>query len=137
MRWTDPSFGGLGKRGVPPFLTVCLDARRGKLYTRSYRYHEKGWRALGPARVLSIDALGSELPPGSWIAGDGVPKLIAKNLAVAPEKKWIPRAATLIELLEAKDPLLKKLKHPREFLPVYLRSSEAEEKLKDNAQKIQ
>jgi hypothetical protein len=35
----------------------------------------------------------------------------------------------LIELFEAKDLLLQKLTRPKDFLPVYLRRSEAEERL--------
>jgi len=112
-----------------PNLTVCLDARRGKLYARSYRYHKKRWLPSGPSRVLPVDAVKSELSDGSWIAGDGTPKLDVAGFTVAPEKSWGPRAATLITLFETKDPLLKKLRRPKEFLPVYLRSSEAEEKL--------
>ena len=112
-------------------LTVCLDARRGKLYSRSYHYHKKGWRPIGPSRVVPIDAMISELSRKSWIAGDGITKLATENVSVAPEKSWIPRAATLIALFEAKDPLLKKMTRPKDFLPVYLRSSEAEERLKD------
>ncbi|OGX11814.1 MAG: tRNA (adenosine(37)-N6)-threonylcarbamoyltransferase complex dimerization subunit type 1 TsaB [Omnitrophica bacterium RIFOXYB12_FULL_50_7] len=111
-------------------LAVCLDARRGKLYTRSYCSHGKRWLPSGPPRVVSIDEMISGLPAGSWITGDGVTKLAAKDLAVVPEKNWSPRAATLIRLFEMQDPLLKKLTRPKEFLPVYLRSSEAEEKLK-------
>ena len=112
-------------------LTVCLDARRGKLYARSYRYHKRKWLPSGPSRVMLIDAVKSALSDGSWIAGDGTHKLGDASFTVAPEKNWGPRAATLIALFETKDPLLKKLRCPKEFLPVYLRSSEAEEKLKD------
>ncbi len=122
----------IGKRCLAPLnLAVCLDARRGKLYSRSYRYHKKGWRPSGPSRIVPIGKIVSELPEGSWIAGDGITKLTTRGLAVVPERNWFPRASALIALFEAKDPLLKKLTRPKEFLPVYLRSSEAEEKLKD------
>jgi len=112
-------------------LTVCLDARRGKLYTRSYCYHKKRWNPRGPSRVLPIETMASRLPEGSWIAGDGIRKFDPKGSAIAPEKSWYPKASTLISLFEAKDPLLKLLRSPKEFLPVYLRSSEPEEKLKE------
>ncbi len=118
-------------------LVVCLDARRGKLYTRAYRYDGEKWRPSGPSRVVPIGELNSELPEGTWIAGDGIKKLDPRNFSVAPERGWIPRAATLITLFETKNPLLKKLLRPKEFLPVYLRRSEPEEKLKDKAQRIQ
>ena len=112
-------------------LTVCLDARRGKLYTRSYRYYKEGWNPRGPSRVLPIDKTVSGLPAGSWIAGDGVKKFDARRWGVTPEKSWRPKASTLIALFETKSRLLKRLLAPKEFLPVYLRSSEAEERLKD------
>jgi tRNA threonylcarbamoyladenosine biosynthesis protein TsaB len=112
-------------------LTVCLDARRGKLYARSYRYYKEGWSPRGPSRVLPIDKTVSGLPAGSWIAGDGVKKFDAREWDVAPEKSWQPKASALITLFETENQLLKKLVTPKEFLPVYLRSSEAEEKMKD------
>jgi tRNA threonylcarbamoyl adenosine modification protein YeaZ len=118
-------------RGQNKNLAVCLDARRGKLYTRLYRYHGKRWCSSGPARVQPISTLGPELPSGSWLAGDGVRKFDVRGFRATPETDWVPKAATLITLFEMKNPLLKRLRHPKEFLPVYLRSSEAEEKLKD------
>jgi hypothetical protein len=66
-----------------------------------------------------------------WIAGDGIKKFDPDGWTLLPEKCWHPKASTLIELFETKDPLLKKLSGPNEFLPVYLRSSEPEEKLRD------
>jgi len=119
------------KPGRHANLTVCLDARRGKLYTRSYRYYKERWNSRGPSRVLPIAKMVSGLLAGSWIAGDGVKKFEARGFEIAPEKSWHPRASILIELLEAKSPFLKNLKSPGEFLPVYLRSSEPEERLKD------
>lgn len=112
-------------------LTVCLDARRGKIYLRSYGYRGKRWNPCGPARVLPLGAMVSELPRGSLIAGDGVKKFDASGFVIAPEKSWCPQASTLIALFEAKDPLLKRLVAPKEFLPAYMRDSEPEEKLKD------
>ena len=112
-------------------LTICLDARRGKLYSRAYRYQGRKWRSSSPSHVLSIDALSAEISKKSWIAGDGIKKMNTKDFAMVPERDWVPRAATLITLFETKNPLLRKLRRPKEFLPVYLRNSEAEEKLKD------
>ena len=112
-------------------LTVCLDARRGKLYTRSYGFPQRGLAPRGPACVLSFAEMLQKLPADSLIAGDGVPKIDASGLTVLPEKSWAPQAATLIELFETKSPLLKKLTSPRSLLPFYLRSSEAEERLRE------
>lgn len=112
-------------------LTVCLDARRGKLYSRSYRYLKERWIPREPTRVVSLGDMDRVLPERSQIAGDGISKLTHKNLVPTPKRSWIPRAATLITLFEKKDPLLKKIKSPKEFLPFYLRRSEPEEKLFD------
>lgn len=112
-------------------LAVCLDARRGKLYTRSYRYYKKGWYPSSPSRVLPIGRSGPQFSEKDRVAGDGIYKLDAKGFRVVPEKNWIPQAAALITLFEKKSPLLKRLRRPKEFLPAYLRSSEPEEKLKD------
>ena len=117
------------KGTVPSSLTVCLDARRGKLYVRSYASRGKKWRPCGPSRVVAIKDMTGVIPAGSRVAGDGVTKFDAQGFEIAPAKDGIPRASTLIELFETKDPLLKKLKHPKEFLPAYLRFSEPEERL--------
>jgi tRNA threonylcarbamoyl adenosine modification protein YeaZ len=120
------------KRSQSPCnLTVCLDARRGKLYARSYHYQNERWMPDGPSRVALLEEISQRLPSGCLIAGDGINKFDAKGFTVAPEKSWIPRSATLIKLFEAGDPLLKKLSRPKEFLPVDLRSSEAEVRVKD------
>jgi tRNA threonylcarbamoyl adenosine modification protein YeaZ len=121
-----------GKRGLAPSnLAVCLDARRGKLYTRSYRHRGGRWIPVGPYRVTSSEEMDAQLPRGGWVAGDGIRKFDPKGLVVMPEKAWIPRASTLVELFETKNPVLKKLLRPKEFLPVYLRRSEPEEKLSE------
>ena len=111
-------------------LAVCLDARRGKIYARSYAFRKKGWIPGGPASVLSFEEMLRQIPKNSLLAGDGIPKIDARGFGILPEKSWHPRAAGLIELFEAGSPLLKKLASPRALLPFYLRSSEAEERLK-------
>lgn len=129
--------GGEKKGGTPLVLTVCLDAKRDKLYTRSYRYFDKkGWKPEGPPGVLFCKEAAREIRPGSPVAGDGVTRFETRDFSVVSEKNWHPRASALIELFEAQSPLLKKLTRPKEFLPFYLRSSEPEERLKE-ARKLQ
>lgn len=123
-----PALSDLPLKG-PQNLAVCLDARRGKLYTRSYRYNRKRWVACGPSRVVPLAEMASSLSREIQVVGDGLTKLGAQVLALSLKDPGVPRASTLIELFEAKDPLLKKLKRPKDFLPVYLRRSEPEEKL--------
>jgi len=122
---------GPGPSNLTESLTVCVDARRGKLYARSYRYHKKRWAACGPSRVVPIHEIASALSRESRIVGDGFSKINPRILIATSNDSEVPRAATLIELFEAKDPLLKELKRPKEFLPVYLRRSEPEERLSE------
>jgi tRNA threonylcarbamoyladenosine biosynthesis protein TsaB len=109
-----------------PNLTVCVDAKRGKLYTRSYRYLRKGWVPSGPCRVAPVGEIVPESSRNTRLVGDGLTKIGSR---AASEGHEFPRASALIKLFEARDPLLKKLRRPGEFLPVYLRRSEPEEKL--------
>jgi len=110
-------------------LTVCLDAKRGRLYACSYHGRNGKWLPDGPSRVVVSGEMIRQIPEGSYVAGDGIKKINAGNFETVPEKNWFPRASTLIRLRETGDPLLKKLTRPKELLPVYLRSSEPEEKL--------
>ena len=117
----------------PSNLAVCLNAKRDKLYVRSYRYHKKKWKALRAPSVESPEAWFQGLPKGALIAGDGLEirggTLLNKAIPL-PKKYWAPRASTLIALYEEKSSFLKRLNKPKDFLPFYLRASEAEERLK-------
>jgi len=112
-------------------LTVCVDARRGKLYTRSYRYLRKRWVPRGSCRVVPIGEMASAAK-NAWIVGDGLAKI--GGASAASKDHGAPKASTLIELFEAEDPILKALKRPKDLLPVYLRRSEPEEKLLEKKQ---
>ncbi len=122
---------GVSAISKPLNLAICLDARRGKLYTRSYSRPKMGWVPNNPACVLSFEETLRQLPQGSLIAGDGIPKIDVRGFSAAPEKDWYPRAANLIKLFESRSQLIKKLASPRALLPFYLRSSEAEERLRE------
>jgi len=114
-------------------LAVCLSAKRDKLYTCSYRYHGKGWKPLGAPSVEDPAAWLKRLPEDVMIAGSGLAICAAdiqKKMTRLPEKYWFPKASALIKLYELKNPLLKRLIEPKDILPLYLRASEAEERLK-------
>lgn len=114
-------------------LAVCLNAKRDKLYVCSYRYHTEGWKTSGAPSAVSPEAWTQALPKGTLIAGDGLElcgKILPEGVIPLAKKHWVPRASVLISLYEKKDPLLKRLEKPKEFLPFYLRASEAEERLK-------
>lgn len=119
-------------------LHVCLDAKRDKLYVRSYRYPKRGWRPQNAVAVRSFEAFSDVLKDDCLLAGDGVEadKRGALNrperkLVLAAKKYWSPKASTLIAFFEAKNPMLRALKKPQDFLPVYIRRSEAEERLRE------
>lgn len=118
-------------------LHVCLDAKRGKLYTRFYLHSRKQWAAKGALAALSFEDWIKRISEETLVAGDGILvdktnllRQTKKHVVLLPEKYWRPKASTLIKLFETKDPVLKLLKKPKDFLPFYLRSSEAEERLK-------
>lgn len=116
-------------------LHVCLDAKRGKLYARSYRSDGRGWKPLKAPSVLSLEVLKKQITAGTLLAGDGFFADKEKTLDTGvlkarwlPRKFWHPRASTLISLFEKKDAMLQLFVKPKDFLPVYIRRSEAEER---------
>lgn len=133
--------GRIKSKGKIANLHVFLDAKRDKLYVRSYRYHKDRWKPMDAIRVRSLKEAAGSLEKGAWIAGDGIltdkENILSgseKKPLVLPQKLWHPKASTLIEWFEKKNPMLKPLTKPKELLPVYFRSSEAEERLKDKKQ---
>lgn len=139
-RGTVPFFSVTREKGDCPFLAVCVNAKRDKIYVRFYRFYKNRWKAAGKPRAVSPEEWLKSLPEGTLISGDGLAlceKAVPKNIHPLPEKCWAPQAGTLIGLYEKKDPLLKRLKSPKDLLPVYLRASEAEERLKNRITKNQ
>ncbi len=118
-------------------LHVCLNAKRDKLYVRSYHCRKKAWAPRKATTVLSFEEFSGIITGDSVLAGDGLSAdkngiltRSGKKPIGVPEKSWHPKASTLITLFEKKDPMLRPLVKPKEFLPVYIRSSEAEERLR-------
>lgn len=119
-------------------LAVCLDAGRERFFVRLYRRVKNAWRARGRMEVLTPAETAERLPDGAWIAGNALARhqekilgaAAEKNIRVLPEEFWYPKASTLIRWFLAKNPLLKPLQTPRDFLPLYARLSEPEERKK-------
>jgi tRNA threonylcarbamoyladenosine biosynthesis protein TsaB len=129
-------------------LAVCLDAHREKIYARLYRRINSRWLPEGSIRVVSFSQLTDLLPEGSYVAGDALGRYgesfqnIAskKKIHFLPEAYWYPRAATLISWLTNIKVLqgsgyfpLARLGKSEDFLPLYFRLPEAEEKTKHHA----
>lgn len=131
------------REGSP--LCVCLDARREKIYTRFYREKEGLRHPDGPADLLSPEELIEKLPERSCLAGDAIRRYgkdfleCGKNLTLLDEQYWYPQASSLIELFEEEAgrkktfEILRKLENPEDFVPLYFRASQAEEKRKEHA----
>jgi len=122
-------------------LCVAMDARRDMIYARFYESRGSRWIPEEKAAVLSIDELSGRLHKGMALTGDALGRYRERILAGAavpvldlPEKDWYPKASVLIKWFEdyqrsgkrpaALEPLVK----PEEFIPLYFRLSEAEER---------
>ncbi|MCB9799235.1 MAG: tRNA (adenosine(37)-N6)-threonylcarbamoyltransferase complex dimerization subunit type 1 TsaB [Candidatus Omnitrophica bacterium] len=123
-------------------LEVCLDARRQKIYHRTYLRTNGHWVATATLRVLDADEWLGQIPAGAYLAGDACiqygdrikKELKTKKIHFLPESFWYPRASSMIRwvpnkgLVKSPDVRLKPLKTAADFQPLYFRLSEAEEK---------
>jgi len=121
-------------------LSVTLDARKEKIFSRTYLGKKGGWTALNEARVLDFASWADGLPEGVWIAGDILERFQKPleergvKFRALPSRYWTPSALPLIEGFEKKLPaagikkFLKKLNGPKDEIPLYFRLSEAEER---------
>lgn len=124
--------------GIGPTLGVLLDAHRGKIYARFYKPGKTGWTASGKPRVLLPHEAAKKFSDGMLLAGDALARYRdtlrdaagRKKIHFLEEKFWYPKASTLVRWHQTKDQGLCVLKKPADFLPLYLRASEAEERMK-------
>ncbi len=116
-----------------PAIIPVLDARRSQLYTATYRI-DSGTvaRESGPAVVPLAGFLDSIASP-AILLGDAIkrfPQEFAprEGISHAPEKFWIPNASVIAEIgVHAAQ--RGELADPVTLEPLYLRPSEAEQKL--------
>ncbi|MBI3313881.1 MAG: tRNA (adenosine(37)-N6)-threonylcarbamoyltransferase complex dimerization subunit type 1 TsaB [Candidatus Omnitrophica bacterium] len=130
-------------------LGVLLDARREKIYARIYERRKNQWKAKKKPGVWSVEELTGEFPGEIHLAGDGlqrygeeIKKSSVKRYQVPfggnrkihflSESSWYPTASHLIELFEA-GKTVQKLEKPKDFIPLYFRLTEAEEKRREHA----
>ncbi|MCM8776190.1 MAG: tRNA (adenosine(37)-N6)-threonylcarbamoyltransferase complex dimerization subunit type 1 TsaB [Candidatus Omnitrophica bacterium] len=131
-------------------LAVCLDAYRGRIYNRVYERRESHWHPVTQPQTVSLEDLSKKLPGGIYVIGDairryrenliesGLDQQPPKKFYFLPEKFWYPTAKTMIRTFliwrrisdKRGQPLFQKLVKAEDFVPLYLRSSEAEEKRK-------
>ena len=105
-------------------LGVVVDARREKVYARFYRSRRGTWVPERKLELLSPPELNSQMTRGTVLAGESLERYHFGHKI----RPVVPTAHTLAEWFYEKDPRLLALSDPRDFLPLYLRASEAEEK---------
>ncbi len=115
-------------------LAVCLDAFRSKFYVKVFENKNNQWQPQGASQALEATQTLQIVPEHALIAGNALDRYrelfvkADKRFAIAPEDFWSPRASSLIRFYENRSPALKKLVSSEDFLPVYLRLSEPEER---------
>ena len=122
-------------------LTVCLDAHRSRMYSKRFIRKQNRWEPQTEIQLLSMEELVRTLPENSWIAGDALIRYAdifktystAKHWNFLSEPEGYPRASSLFDLWDKKNSQVQKLETPEDFVPLYLRLSEAEERKNEHA----
>lgn len=121
-------------------LAVCLDAHRSRIYSKRFIRKKNNWEPQTDIQLLTIEELVKTLPENFYLTGDALIRYAdtfktqgaLKHWNLLPEK-GIPRASSLFDLLDKKDLRIQKLESPADFVPLYLRLSEAEERKNEHA----
>jgi tRNA threonylcarbamoyladenosine biosynthesis protein TsaB len=78
-------------------LSVAVDAQRGQVVAGDFGRASDGWmHPAAPARLLDVEAWWAGVPPGSFVAGPVLRRLIERlpaQLTALDPKCWSPRAA--------------------------------------------
>ncbi len=135
------SFGGssldtvaFGSGMVSGELAVCVDARRQRIYTAIYRFHNGLVQKVLRDSLFSFDQLAAKIKRQTVVAGDAlsvygdlIRKKVGRGVLFLNPSFWYPRSLFLIRLCDEKREWLRPLKL-KDMVPQYLRLSEAEEK---------
>ncbi len=119
-------------------LGVCLDAYRRKVYVQFIRRRINSLALETKPAALLLEEFLAQLSPETVLTGNAIERyreeIIKKfpKIHFSEEKLWYPTASSLISLFQAGDPKIVKLTAPEDFIPMYFRLSEAEEKLKEH-----
>lgn len=116
-------------------LAVCLDAFRAKFYIKIFENRDGAWIPTAQAQSLNFEEACHQIPAEAFIAGNALERHCAvfekfpeKKLRSVPEELWYPRASSMIRLQKSRPEAVKKLLSSSDFLPLYLRLSEPEER---------
>lgn len=118
-------------------LGVVIDARREEIYSRFYRFRKGERVAERKLELLSLSELITRVSNRTALAGDALvryrqplEKEFGNQILFLDEKYQFPSARTLVSWFQAQDGRLTALKAPGDFIPLYFRASEAEEKIR-------
>ncbi len=88
-----------------PELHAIMDAQREDLALARFAGEtERGWRRLGPNRLIAADVWLSQLPPAARVTGPGLQRIaerIPPGVLIEDAGRWLPRAATVGKLAYA------------------------------------
>ena len=120
-------------RWSPRLIVAAIDARRGELFTASYRQVPGGLQRLGERRLSSPDDLAGELGATReeiLLVGDGALRHCdafadLSNVELGDQGLAHPSAASLVQLAHARA-LREDFVKPWELEPLYLRRPDAE-----------
>ena len=119
-------------------LGVWVDARRDAVYSRFYICQKGEWVPEDELRLLSLSALKHRMGKVT-LTGDALVRCqsslqeaFGNHINFLGKESWHPSAATLVKWFQTQDSRLSPLKNPRDFLPLYFRASEAEEKRRNS-----
>jgi tRNA threonylcarbamoyladenosine biosynthesis protein TsaB len=120
-------------------LCAALDAHREKVYSRLYTRRKGEWKPAGKAAVFLLEDWLAQLPENTAIAGNAAQHYASqietrrKKAQLLPEALGYPKASTLVKIFQENPGRLQRLEKPLDFLPLYFRLSEAEEKRRAHA----
>ena len=120
-------------RFTPKLIVVAVDARRGELFTASYRQVPGGIQRLTPHHTVTPDDLASELLATAeecLLVGDGALRYREvfdglHKVEIAAEELAYPSASSLVMLAHAQA-LREQWVKPWDLQPLYLRKPDAE-----------
>ena len=127
-------------RNAPPEATeliVVLDAKRDQIFAARFSREGAGWAEREPAHLDDLRSVLARAPRPIWLLGEGIPyhqKFIPPDdngIILTPPGSWRPRAAAVAEegMVIAADG---RFTAPDQFVPIYIRRPEAEEKWDSN-----
>lgn len=139
-----PAFGvssldviALGSGIISGELAVCVDARRERIYTATYKFRNGSAEKMISDSVMSFEELTRKISAGMVVTGDAITNYGARlrekfgdEIQLMSSMFWYPKASFMIHLFQTHPEWAEKLAQ-RAMLPRYLRRSEAEEKLSE------